>query len=523
MAPLKSLLAGQALKWIDEAKTDKNKHRAWLDGVYRYCLPWRVRQGDSQQQHDQDDLFDSTAIEALSDFAADMQTTFTPVEDSWLDVEPAEDLDEFTKGDIAPKLKAYQDTVFSEVRRSNFHEASQEAYPDLGAGTCAMIIQDQNINEPFQCQAIPITDLLICRGVFGGADFRARRSKMKLRDLKPTYPNAKIPARLVVKAQANPGSTVDVYECFWRLWDQPGVERWQYVLLIDDEEAEQTVWEGAGSCPIIVARWRTDSTTAWGIGALYVVLPTIQTLDQLNYLILKHLSFVVDPAFFYDDDSVINLDNGLHPGEGIPRAIGSKIDLFESEADFNTAFFERKDMQQDIKRALFQDKPQQSGDTPPTAAQWMDQKAEIARRMGAPIGRLTTEWQWAIFQRFAYMMEHRGKLPEVTLNGNIVRLRPQSPLVKAQRQQKVMVGERLIGAINQAFGPQMGPLLMDAIKTSKNLKDQLGDDIVVLRTDGDISQFINRAAMLAQQAGLLPSGTVPGQQDQGAAPAAKAA
>jgi hypothetical protein len=514
--PQTSKLAGQALKWIAEAKLDKGKHKEWLDGVYRYCMPWRVRDGSTQQQHDQDDLFDSTAIEALSDFSADMQTTFTPVEDDWLDVEVAQGIENFTKAQLKPKLDEYKATVFAEVRRSNFHEASQESYPDLGAGTCAMIIQDTNINDPVQCQAIPITDLLICRGVHGGADFRSRRNcNMKLRDLKPTYPNAKIPARLLRKAETNPGAVVEVNECFWRLWDKPGIERWQYVLLIDSEEAEATIWEGAGSCPIIVARWRTDSTTAWGIGALYVVLPTIQTLDQLNYLIMKRMSFVVDPAFFYDDDSVVNLDNGINPGDGIPRAIGSKFDVFESEADFNTAFFERKDMQQDIKRALFQDKPQQSGDTPPTAAQWMDQKAEIARRMGAPIGRLTTEWQWAIFQRFAYLMEQRGKLPEVKLNGEVVRLRPQSPLVKAQRQQKVMIAERLIGAINTSFQPELSAVIMDPIQTAKNLQDQLGDSIVVLRTQPEIDDLVAKGAALAQQQGLLPG---PDGGAQGGAP-----
>jgi hypothetical protein len=507
MAANQSTLTVQALKMIAEAELDRQTHRAWHDDVYRYCMPWRRRFNNTRQQHDQDDLFDSTAIEALSDFSADMQTTFTPVEDDWLDVEPAQNLAEFTKNQIAPQLKAYKDAIFAEIRRSNFHEASQEAYPDLGAGTCSMVIQDRDINQPIQCQAVPITDLLMIRGVNGGVDGRIRViANMKLRDIRGSYPNAKISEELAKRIAANPGGIAKVHECCWRLWDQVGVERWQYVLLIDGKEAESDIWTGAGSAPLITARWRTDSTTAWGIGALYVVLPTIKTLDQLNYLILKHLSFVVDPVMFYDDDGTINLDNGLTPGDAIPRAMGSKIDLFESEADFNTAFFERKDMQQDIKRALFQDKPQQTGDTPPTASQWMDQKAEIARRMGAPIGRLTTEWQWAIFQRFAYLLEKRGVLPKVELNGKVVRLRPQSPLVKAQRQQKVMLADRLMQMIAQSFGPEMAPLIIDAIQTSKNLQDQLGDTIVKLRTDADISQFIEKAAAMAQQAGMLPGG-----------------
>jgi hypothetical protein len=502
-----SSLTQQARKRIAEAKRDKDKHKTWLNDAYRVTMPWRVREDQTEQQHDQDDLFDSTAIESLQDFSADMQTTFTPVEDNWLDVEPAQTLPEYTKAQIQPKLQAYAEVVFSEIRRSNFHEASQEAYPDLGLGTMSMVIQDIDINQPIQCQAVPITDMLITRGVHGGVDFRCRHIRnMKLGDLQPTYPKAKIQTDLAAKSQRNPSATTQVHECWWRLWDEPGIERWQFVLLIDNKEADQEICKGAGGSALTTARWRTDSTTAWGIGPLYWVMPTIKTLDQLAYLILKHLSFVVDPAGFYDDDSVINLDNGIQPGVMIPRAQGSKIDLFESEADFNTAFYERKDMQQDIRRALFQDKPQQTGDTPPTAAQWMDQRAEIARRMGAPIGRLTTEWQWAIFQRFAYLLEKRGKLPKVELNGEVVRLRPQSPLVKAQRQQKVQVSERLTQMIIAMVGPEQAMMVIDAIKTAKNLQDSLGDTIVKLRDEKEITDLVAQGMALAKQTGMLPGG-----------------
>lgn len=517
--PAKSKTEQEALKYISEATTDRQLHIPWQRDVYRYCMPWRKRPMEWKQQHDQDDLFDSTAIEALNDFSADMQSTFTPIEDDWLDIEPAESLQGFTVAQLAPKLKEYQTAIFSEVRRSNFHEATQEAYPDLAAGTCAMVIQDYDINAPFQCQAIPITDLLITRGVYGGVDFRARViANMRLTDIKVTYPRATLSADLETKIKnATPGMTVICHECVWRIWDPDKIERWQYVLLIDNVECETDVFEGPGSNPIIVTRWRTDSTTAWGVGPLYTVLPTIKTLDQLNYLIMKHLSFAVDPAGFYDDDGVINLENGIDPGKMIPRAIGSKIEPYESRADFQTSFFEREDMQHDIKRALFQDKPAQSGDTPPTAAQWMDQKAEVARRMGAPFGRMTTEWQHATFQRFAYLMTRRGTLPEIRHDGRLIRLRPQSPLIKAQRQQKVVVGGRLLEMIGQYFGPDAVHLLVDAPKTLARVQDGLGDDIVVLRSEQEIAAMAQQGAAIAQQTGMVPGG------QSGAPPAANAA
>lgn len=510
----KSKLTQEACKWIAEAAEDRETQKPWHRDFYRYFKPWARRPDAWKQENDQDDLFDSTAIEALSDFSADMQTTFTPPEDDWLDCEPAGTLVNYTAAQLAKPLKDFQTSVFSEVRRSNFHEASLEAYSDLGGGTMAAIIQDIDINSPIQCQSVPITDLLICRGVHGGLDFRCRVVKVKARDLKPTYPKAKLTAEIQRKVEKNPNNLVCVHECVWRLWDTPGIERWQFVLLIEKQEAQADIFEGAGSCPIIVARWRTDATTAWGFGAAYVVLPTVKTLDQLNYLTLEQANMAIHPPGFYDDDGTTNLDNGLTPGDMVPRAIGSKIEPYVSGANFDIAFYERDAMQSEIKRALFQDKPRQSGDTPPTAVQWMDQKAEIARRMGAPFGRLTTEWQIAVFERFSYLLAKRGTLQNVKLNGDVIHLRAQSPIIKAQRQQKAVISERLLGAIQQFFGPELVPLIVDMIETSHNLKQALGDDLVKLRTDAEISEFVMKAAAMAQQAGLIPAaeGQAPPQQ-----------
>jgi hypothetical protein len=508
-------LEQQAVKYIAEAEADRRSHETWLRDVYRFALPWRRRPSSWKQVHDQDELFDPTAIEATADFTADMQATFTPPDDDWLGVEPAETMQEFEKEKLKAPIANYKRTVFAEIRRSNFHEASQEAYPDLAAGTASMCIQDIDITQPIQCQAIPITDLLIARGVYGGVDFRCREIRnMRVRDLAPTYPNATIPASVKRLAEKDAGATICVRECVWRLWDKKPMERWQYCLLIDNKLAEDDIFEGTGSCPIIVARWRTDSTTALGTGALYVVIPTIKTLDQLCYLILKHLNFRVDPATSYEDDGVINLENGLTPGTAIARAQGSKApEILESEGDLNTAFFERSEMQTQIKRALFQDKPEQPGKTPPTLGQWLDERARTAQRMGAPIGRLTTEWQWAIFARFAYLMAKRGVLPSVDLNGKVIRLRPESPLIKAQRQQGVNLADRCLEIFGVRLGgPQVVPLFVDTLKTAVKIKEMLGADAVILRSEEDIKQIVKTSVQAGQALGQIPS---PDQQQGG--------
>lgn len=498
--------ATEALKYVAEAEADKQQHQIWHDDFYKYFMPWRRRPSQQSQQqpiHDQDELFDSTAIETLSDFAADMQATFTPNQKNWLNVEPSKQLPGLALVQLKAQMKGYEDSVFSEIRRSNFNEASQECYPDVGGGTMAVNIQDININEPFHCLAVPVTDLLVCRGVYGGVDFKARKLTPKYSELPALYPNAKFTNTTFGKIKAKDGTRAKVKECFWRDYSRPGIERHEFCLLLDEEEGDSATYEGRGSCPLIVTRWKTDSTTGWGIGPAYTILPEVKTLDQLKYLLLLELNKAVNPVTTYPDDGTINVENGVSPGDWIATGPDSEVKVIESQSKMDAGYFVVADMQANIKRALFQDKPDQKGKTPPTATQWLDENAQIDKRMGAPVGRLISEWQIPVFERFAYLMEKRGVLPKVEWRGEAIELRPQSPLVQSQRHEEVLKAGRILEMGNAYFGPEAMALEVDASKTLANIQERVGDDVVVLRTDAEKKALIETGAQVAEQTGML--------------------
>ena len=510
-------LQERALSIISEAVRDRLNHVPWQRDVDRYGMPHRKRPDDWQQQHDQDDLFDATAVEATSDFGADMQNKFTPMFEDWLEVQPVK---RFGEGDLTPvkrQIKEYGRLVFEKIRDSNFHEATQECYPDLAAGTCGIIIQDIDANLPIHNQAVPLPDLLITRGTFGGVDGRIRCLVLRKGDLKSIYPGAKIPPDILKASGKEAQVTVKVKECFWRLRDNPRAEKWQYVLLIQDIMAQDAVLEGVGSCPLIIGRWKTDSTTAWGIGPLYHAIPTIKTLDQLTWLILKKLNLNVDPPIAYDNDGIFNLEQGVIPGRAYARAKGSQHDIIESNQSFDPAFFERANMQADIKRALFQERPDQRGKTPPTASQWLDERADEAARMGAPGGRMVTEWQIPIFERYQFLLDKRGILPKISVKGDELRLRPQSPLAKAQRQDSVLITDRALELIQARFGEEAMGSEINAERTMKKIVDRLGAELIDFNTPDEKKKMAEAAAVMfaAQQGGLGAGGGGEGELNAG--------
>jgi hypothetical protein len=98
---------------------------------------------------------------------------------------------------------------------------------------------------------------------------------------------------------------------------------------------------GRGSCPILVTRWRTFSTSAWGVGPGLKCLPDAMTLNQERKLILKNLGKIVDPPIAYDDDGVLNPEGGIGPGDWIPRMPGSKVEQLKQEGNIEAAYYEQ--------------------------------------------------------------------------------------------------------------------------------------------------------------------------------------
>ena len=67
------------------------------------------------------------------------------------------------------------------------------------------------------------------------------------------------------------------------------------------------------------------------------------------------------------DDGIANVDHGLRPGDWLPIAVGSEMPTaIESKARFDVQVFEIDELRSAIRRAHYQDRPEQLGKTPPT-------------------------------------------------------------------------------------------------------------------------------------------------------------
>lgn len=477
---------------MSKCEVDLNRHKSRITDCYRYALPWRhgFEQNDAAVG-DTDDIFDSSLMTTLEDFAADMLTTFTPIKSDWVTVTPVETMDAGDSNVITEDLTKFQRVVFAEMARSNLYQALQEAYLDLGPGTMALCIQDRGPSRPIHCEAIPVTDLLLERGPFGSINGRFRKRKSVCGDeIRVLWPSARVPPEMQGK-----GKTWDVCEGLWRDWADKGDETWIYVVVANGKVLLEQKLKGRGACPIIVARWSRDSTTAWGVGPTYRTMPDFKALNHIKYQELTRVDFAVNPVTSYEDDGIMNVEAGLTPGTWIPRAAGSEPPQpIESKAQLDYASIKSDELLSNIRRAHYQDRPEQLGRTPPSATQWADQAAERARRMGTPATNLVIELQYPIFERFAFLLAKRGTLPKVTLQGKNVALQPISPLLRAQEQEEVVRMDRLAELVGARFGAEAVTTILKPVEYANRMAERLGVDPQLVNTPAEMQQAITQFA-----------------------------
>lgn len=502
---------------IAACRTDRSRHQNAINDFLRLADPVRPRIGDSGstvRSDEADDLYDAMLQEVAEDFASDTLHRIMPRESDWLKYEPDSVLPQEVQKQLAEPLKHRTDAIFSAVRQSNFYsEAGAEWAFDLGHGTAALICNDHGAGQPLSFEAIGPHQLLIERGARGQLSAKGREFHLPLEEAFAQWPNAQWPKslrrQLANKSQKR--SQVCCIEMAVRIYD-PGDEVWDWYVAVDGHVISHERLVGVGSCPIIVTRWRSISTTGWGLGPLRKALADAKSLDQVAYLRLKNLGKQVDPVTIYDDDGVLNPEGGIGAGMWLPRLPGSQIDQLDA-GQIEVAYYEDGKLSDNIRRAGFQSGPRQEGKTPPTAFQWREQQVEEGRRLEQPTGKLYEEGVIAILNRVEYLLMQRGTIDQLVQAGKqAIRVRPLSPLAKQQDSEKLSNASNLLNIARSVFDPQTLAATVDMGQTFENMKRAADDDLIAIRPPDQRDTYMRG---VLGQPGMAPGlETAPGEVPQ---------
>lgn len=501
-----------AIGRLADARSQKRLVEKDLQEAYFFTRPRLSQQVTSTMPTtktivDVDDLATGIGSEVSEDFATEVISAFFPQNTQWVESSAQAALLEGIEAespemnDLRKEVIDYDKKIFASINASNFNsELAVALDPDASIGTIGLWIDAKVSSRPYKVEHVPTRELEFNVGPDGDVDDRFRVRFVSGAKLRSVIGNIPIPEAIEKKIKNSPKGLIEVVWCFWRDWDKPDDDVYRHVLLVDKRAVHQTTLDGEGCLPLIIARFSPDKLHAWGNGSAIKSLQELRVLDVITAGTQDRVDIANNPPIHYPDDGVLDFEGGIEAGKAYPMRPGGARDIgslyFPGDADLG--FYTTKDLEKKIRRKFFADYPEQTGDTPPSATQWVDEMVRSQRRIGTPGLKFWREGPYEIYRRFEYLLEKDGKIEKVTVNGNQISLTPNNPATQAQDAQKLQVAGNLLGMAKSYF-PMTSQAAIDELATMENMKKLSKDEVVVFRDPKVVEQYLAQIIGAAQQ------------------------
>jgi len=475
---------------------------AWQD-CYDYALPNRTGFYLSVAgQKNTDKIFDSTAVHAVQEFASRMQAGLTPPFAKWFSFAAGTEIPKEQRSQVDRQLEEIGIYVWEVLQNSNLDQELHEGYVDLSVGTAGLLIEEGDEIHPVKFTSIPQTQLVLGTGPFSAIDPTWRSREMTVRNIKLTWPKAKIPAEMSRAAKDNAEKTFKIIECVKRDWEYKQSEKYKFYVLSLEPEAElfDAEFSGDGANPLVTYRWSKAAGENYGRGPLFNSLADVKTLNMVVEMVLQNAELAISGIWQGDDDGVINPDTiELVPGTIIPRAPGTTgLEPLQAPGNFDVANLILEDMRHTLKKALFNESLGAPEGTPMSATEVHERMADLARTIGSAYGRLHTELVTPLLRRVVYLLKKQGRISIPLVNGREVKVVNSSPLAQAQHSENVARVARLGEIMNGMFGPQITALVLKAEEAGAYVGAEIGVPDKLLRNDAEREEMAQAIAQTEQ-------------------------
>jgi hypothetical protein len=476
------------------AKAWRDAARPFIEEIYRFCRPGREFDFSRKSKSEYDtDVFISIGEELADDLAGDLVNYFTPAEAEWSSYVVLAPIPEDQVEQVMSLVEGREEQVREAITASNYYDmAPQWGFEAASHGTPALWVDKAHLTAPVHFELVPPSELLITPGYLGILD-RFREKDIPASALKAMFQGWEVDLSAdKIKAKVDkPGATVLVCWGFWLDWGDPGNPRWKCEITVEGATVtgEQPIDIGpiGGSCPLIVGRFNPQPGRPWGRGPGWKSLPDLRVYDKVDEIVLSGMDQAVTNTLIYPSDAGLDLSEGIEAGRAYPAGREFTRDqIFELNRNVNVdaGWFAEDRIEQRIRRSFFQDGPRQRGDTPPTAAQWVDERRRVQQRLGKPSAPLWTEMIAPMIQRIEYLLVQARQMEEaITHNGAALTIQPISPMQKAQNQDQVMISRSNLGLLAELIGPEQLQQVVDVISTGKAIVKKSGDTLTKIRDE----------------------------------------
>lgn len=431
------------LKRIKVAKANKQLWEHHLKECYEYAMPERETiDKHSPGQKKNQKRFDSTAVQALEDFSARMESQLVPAWRKWFKLEVGSEIPEENEQEVEEYLEEATDIIFDHLNHSNFNAQIKETFLDLGVSTgCILVEEGDGIETFLNFRSVSLSEVILERSAKGIPETVWREIKVTIADIQHIWPKAELTQSLKDKMASDPTQEVKLVEGV----AQDHKTREYVSMLLDMESKEVLYEEKIESSPWIIFREATIPGEVYGRGRVMRCLDQIKVLNKFVENYLRSLEWQAHPLFTATDDSVRNpYSMSLRPGSITvvdsnernnpsiaPISVGGNPQLLE---------FAVVKWQDFIRQAMMSKPFGNMEDTPVRSATEMSiRNADLQSVQGSAAGRLQTELIERLISSVAEILIRAGKLQPMKIDGKMVTIKFTSPIARQQDSDELMI------------------------------------------------------------------------------------
>jgi hypothetical protein len=493
-----------------------------MEASYHYCVPGRdLFYYPNQVQGAQKNIkvYDTTQVAATTAFVSKVQRALTPPQQIWAYLEAGEEIPEDQQEELNLQLQKATDVIFGYIRSSNFDLAINECYYDLAVGTAVLVINEGDDDMPLLFGSIPLDQVAIEESINHRIETCFRTWKeVRIADIESLWPKAKLTDTMKQQLKEDPAALCKnlIEGMVFEVTDK--ITPFRYVLWNNDDLMLNEYHE---SPEFIIFRWSKINNEVFGRGPIINALPSILSLQTAAYFEMTSANLNICKPYMAYSDGVFNpWTFRMAPNTVIPVApnTNGQFPIQPLPDVANPAFMQltSADLRMQINKLMFADPLGSITETPTkTATEISIRQNNLAEEIGPIFTRLQQEFLQRVIQRIIYILQKKGLLPRITINGRAITLKYKSPLTVSQGQQDVQVFLQYQQIMQNLMGPEAALVYLDTVKVPTWIANKLGVDPSLLNSEEKMTAFFEARKLEQQQ--LAVQGAIESGQSAAAA------
>lgn len=452
-------------------------------------------------------VFDLTLAHASDVWVNEIINALCPAGKTWLKFKAGSEIPEEMKPDVDKAFEERTQLFFHYLHKSNFQQIVTECFWDVVVSTGFMTINEgPDASNPWIFYSCPPDAIYAEEGPYGVYDSYYRDwTKLKIEIAEVMWPGMKRP-HLLEKDNLDE-TLITLYEIMYYDYSK---ETWEYRVVHPDSES---ICFSAKDKTSAFIGWRVKklSGETYGRGPAMDAAPAAGTINQALYDEIVSANFMALPMYMGFEDGVFNPNNfQMTPNTVLacaPTASGTwPLQPVPAAGNVQWSMLILEELRQQIHDIMHTSPLPDVEDPKATATEILTRDQKNKENRAAQYSRIQQEFFGPFVERCVAILRKKGLWDDIEVNGEIIKVEFETPLVSSQGQENAMKLLQHIQFMQTVYGPEAASGFYQLEKLPTWAAKQLGADLEMVKSPQEMTKIVeamqeSRQKLLEQQQG----------------------